>query len=330
MQVFLILLDDLKSAPQNLNHVTIISLSEYKDPYQKVSAYQEYCIANQFNNICWVAPIQNFSLYMGMQLAPCQSYWSMKYHSIIMPTIQKYAGLGFGGESFKFDDKEWFRGRAFPDLQMPSRDDDEVAKIKSTCHIPHDSIVVGCFVRSEKLYDDKFWNSVLEILKSSLKVHFVIASQYIPDKYLAMLNTLPLKIKSRFHSLGWVNTKIWAFALDIYYDSCPRGSCNTIFEAIEAEVPVLLADSLHNRESSALPYLASASALLGFPNIPGAFHDEKDRLNACLELILNRKKQVTLASQQKKLLESLKGRQHLFAKDYLNYFLSLDLKLGKI
>ena len=34
-----------------------------------------------------------------MQLAPKQSYWSMKYHSIIMP-IQKYAGLGYGGNSF--------------------------------------------------------------------------------------------------------------------------------------------------------------------------------------------------------------------------------------
>ena len=44
----------------------------------------------------------------------------MKYHSIIMPTIQKYAGLGFGGESFIFDDVQWYRGRAFPELSCPT------------------------------------------------------------------------------------------------------------------------------------------------------------------------------------------------------------------
>ena len=37
-----------------------------------------------------------FFLVHGNAVIPSQSYWSMKYHSIILPTIQKYAGLGFG------------------------------------------------------------------------------------------------------------------------------------------------------------------------------------------------------------------------------------------
>ena len=32
----------------------------------------------------------------------------MKYHSIIMDSLDKYAGLGF--ESFEFDGVQWFRG----------------------------------------------------------------------------------------------------------------------------------------------------------------------------------------------------------------------------
>ena len=35
------------------------------------------------------------------------SYW-MKYHSIIMESLDKYAGLGFGGKTFIFD-IEWYR-----------------------------------------------------------------------------------------------------------------------------------------------------------------------------------------------------------------------------
>ena len=141
---------------------------------------------------------------------------------------------------------------------------------------------------------------------------------------------MPPTIKSRFHALGWVNTKCWAFALDIYYDSTPRGSCNTIFEAIEADVPVLLADSMHNRESSALPYLVSAASSLGYKNHPGIYSEEEARLNACIDLIANPEKRSELARYQNMLLKSLKGRQHLFAKDYLNYFLDLNLKFASL
>ena len=152
VDVSLILIDEPKSSAIDLKHVSITSLSKFKDPYGKLSAYHKFCTTQQFDHISWVAPIQNFSLYMGMQLAPCQSYWSMKYHSVIMPTIQKYAGLGFGGESFTFDDTDWFRGRAFPDLQMPCRDQEMIDSLKESFDIPRDSIVVGCFVRSESFW----------------------------------------------------------------------------------------------------------------------------------------------------------------------------------
>ena len=323
--------DDLQSAPSNLDHVSIISFNKFNNPFDKVSAYKKCCDKYKFDHICWVAPIQNFSLYMGMQLAPCQSYWSMKYHSIIMPTIQKYAGLGFGGESFKFDDKEWFRGRAFPDLRMPGRDEKAIVDLKKSNQIPVDGIVVGCFVRAEKLLDDVFWNSICKILLSSDKVHFLIASQSIPNKYTLLLKTLPLPAQKRFHHLGWVNTKQWAYALDLYYDSFPRGSCNTIFECIEAGVPVLMADTDHNRESSALPYLVSASKYAQDQrSVPGVFSHETMRLKNCLNLLSSKSSRKELSSRQIKLLNNLQGQNYLFAKDYLNYFLDGSLSLSRL
>ena len=68
---------------------------------------------------------------------------------------------------------------------MPSRDQVVVDKLRTAHQIPKGSVVVGCFVRSEKLHDDNFWESVFKILKSSSTVHFVIASQSIPDKFEA-------------------------------------------------------------------------------------------------------------------------------------------------
>ena len=137
-----------------------------KNAPDKLAAYEKICRNEQFDHICWVACAQQITLYMGMQLAPTQSYWSMKYHSIIMPTIQKYAGLGFGGKSFSFDHVEWFRGRAFPELMMPKVKSREQLRLylRNQNNIQVDSFVVGCLVRAEKLYAKGFWNSIIEIL----------------------------------------------------------------------------------------------------------------------------------------------------------------------
>ncbi len=324
----LLLIDDPGDHIKNLQHITIKSLASIMDPYKKIEKYYEICLESQFDHICWVACVQNLSLYMGMQLAPEQSYWSMKYHSIIMPTIQKYAGLGFGRESFIFDHTKWFRGRAFPTFDMNPCSPEELQKLKKLSDIPLDALVVGCFVRAEKLHQESFWDSIVTIIQYHKNIHFVIASQSLPADMNRYLSQKLGDDIINFHHLGWVDTKKWAYNLDIYYDSYPRGSCNTIFEAIEAKVPILMADTEHNRESSALPYLSSASQyFLDSKEIPGVYNDEKERLRICASLLSNSNQRQELAAIQHKMLLQLKGQSHLFAKDYLNYFLSTKMQI---
>ena len=114
-------------------------------------------------------------------------------------------------------------------------------------------------MRAEKLYSKDFWKSVTKIIKSNDNIYFAIASQSISDEFNNYLRKSLGSNINRFHELGWVKNKKWIYNLDVYYDSYPRGSCNTIFEAIKANVPVIMADTELNRESSALPYLYSAS-----------------------------------------------------------------------
>ena len=324
VEVFLILVDDNKEAV-GIANVNIISLAGSSATFSKLVHYYRICKYYQFDNICWVACVQNLSLYMGAQLAPAQSYWSMKYHSIIMPTIQKYAGLGFGGDSFLYDDVEWYRGRAFPELNMKPIDESQKRNLLRTKKIAVDSLVIGCFVRSEKLHSSDYWNAIIELLSTSARVHFVMASQDIPRSALEILNTSICK--DRFHHLGWVNTKEWAYVLDLYFDSSPRGSCNTIFEAIEAGVPILMSDSEHNRESSALPYLQSAA---GSGNeVPGVYADLKKRVESAKKLLIDPDARQTIAADQKRLLTALQGSSHLFAKDYLNYFTDKKMTLKR-
>lgn len=332
VQVHLILIDESSIDSTDLSHIVIHSLAYNKSASNKIAEYIKLCRNEQFDHICWVACVQDLTLYMGLQLASSQSYWSMKYHSIIMPTIQKYAGLGFGGNSFEFDDVKWFRGRAFPDLLMPKISKDSIEKLRDQHNIPRDSCLIGCFVRAEKLYDTNFQESVIKILRHDHNVHFAIASQFLPENFKKVLESYGIDCINRFHYLGWINTKNWVANLDIYYDSSPRGSCNTIFEAIEMGVPILMSDSTHNRESSALPYILSAAKNLNIDEerVPGVFKDESKRLERCKDLIESNDSRMNLASQQMKMLVSLKGQSHLFAKDYLNFFLDTNIKLREL
>ena len=282
-------------------------------------------MTHKFDHISWVACVQNLCLYMGQKYAPTQSYWSMKYHSIIMDSLDKYAGLGFGGKSFTFDDVEWYRGRAFPSLALPKMNHQVKQKLLSSAGIPEGSFVIGCFVRSEKLNNVAFWDLIEKVLIENKNAHFVLAAHWLPDFVKERLSHKPFK--KSFHHLGWVNTKQWCQCLNLYLDSFPRGSCLTILEALKANVPTILFDSEHNRESSALPYLSSA--MNSDDNPPGVFAIEStDRLAEKVSTLIQSKQLLAdLSLGQVKLLKNLEGRNILFAKDYLNYLLDMNLSV---
>ena len=330
VEVTLFLIDENVQRLKNrgLDHIKIVSLSNKNSSYDKLIAYKNYMLAHKFDHISWVACVQNLCLYMGHKYATTQSYWSMKYHSIIMESLDKYAGLGFGGKSFVYDDIEWYRGRAFPSLALPEINHQAKQKLLASAGIPEGSFVIGCFVRSEKLNNIVFWDLIEKILSDNKNVHFVLAAPWLPDFIKGRLSNKPFK--KSFHHLGWVNTKEWCQCLDLYLDTFPRGSCLTILEALKARVPTILFDSEHNRESSALPYLSSAMNSEATP--PGVWAIESaERLSENVSKLIQSKQMMSdLFSAQIKLLNNLEGRNILFAKDYLNYLLDANLSVHKI
>jgi hypothetical protein len=331
VQVTLILIDEKPDKFNNkiFDHINVFSLSKYRKTSDKLLFYKSFVSQNNFDHISWVACVQNLALYMGTRSALSQSYWSMKYHSIIMDSLDKYAGLGFGGESFVFDDVEWFRGRAFPVLELPKINNTDKLRIKSKYGIPKDKMLLGCSVRTEKLNSKKYWDLIHHLLRSNENIHFAIAAQELPNISSSYINLSCFK--DRFHFVGWINTKEWCQCLDLYLDSFPRGSCLTALEAIKASVPLVMFDSEHNRESSALPYLTSVSQLeSGMP--PGVMsHDEpiQSLISYISDLLNNPISMKNLAKSQSKLLQKLEGKSILYAKDYLNYFLDSGLTIKK-
>ena len=254
VEVHLLLLDEKEKRVQSRNKDLIIhSFLHYQHTSRKINKYLELCNTEEFDSIVWVACVQNLGLFMGLKLAERQSYWSMKYHSIIMPSINGYAGLGFGGNSFEYDGIKWYRGRCFPRLDMPKKDNTFRNNVRRKYGMTDNSIAIGCFVRAEKLYSKEYFDELKEFMKSKKEIHYFLASQSKTEQVTRLM--MDKDLKDRVHFLGWIDTKKYSQILDIYADVGPRGSGNTIFEAVMAGIPCLMFDTELNRESSALPYL---------------------------------------------------------------------------
>ena len=329
VEVFLILLDAKLDSPllstPKLKHVNVISLSDKRTGFEKLTSYAEVIHSLNLDHLSWIACVQNISLYMGSRFVNRQSYWSMKYHSIIMDSLDKYAGLGFGGGSFYFDDIHWFRGRAFPDLSLPAITIHERDAMRSSFNIPSNAFVAGCFVRSEKLNNLQYWELIHLLLERFPEMHFVIASQNLPAISDRFLKTNIFN--ERFHHLGWVDTKKWCQCIDIYIDSFPRGSCLTALEAIKASKPVIIFDSEHNRESSALPYLNSVKRTDSCSGIY-SIQQASDLLKQLEQVVGDIEYRSAIVREQSLMLSKLEGQRHLFAKDYLNYFLDTSYSIS--
>ena len=92
-----------------------------------------------------------------------------------------------------------------------------------------------------------------------------------------------------------------------------------------------MADTSHNRESSAFPYLLKATQLISSnTSVPGVYEIESKRLENCLTFLNSKKSRHALAEAQKLLLKRLEGQSHLFAKDYLNFLLGESFKLNDL
>jgi len=130
---------------------------------------------------------------------------------------------------------------------------------------------------------------------------------------------------SRIKHIGWINTKAWCHVLDLYLDSFPRGSGNTMFEAILARVPCLIMDTPENRESSALNYIDSSNSP---QNVLGITSDMDSHLLEARKIIQSTQYAEYISANQFKVLDKLQNSTHLFAKDYLNYFLGTSFSLS--
>lgn len=183
----------------------------------------------------WVSLPVAATFTFAMQVAPVQIFWSLKHHPIRLPEIDGYLTYGSWGETEKV-----FHGQAWTVCPVPlaldPRPVDPRARAELRAKFPQ-RVLLGSLAREEKLDSRPYLESVAAILERNPDTGFLWTGRHFHPGIAAFFAKRGLA--ARTHFVGWVDTALYAAALDLFLETFPFGCGITGYQAIAAGVPLV-------------------------------------------------------------------------------------------
>lgn len=183
----------------------------------------------------WVSLPIAATFTLAMRVAPKQVFWSLKHHPIRLPEIDGYVTYGSWGEREKV-----FHGQAWQVCPVPlalePRPVDAEARARLRARFPQ-RILMGSLAREEKLDSRPFLESVAEIMRRNPEAGFLWTGREAHPGIAAFFAGRGLA--GRAHFVGWVDTALYAAALDLFLETFPLGCGITGYQALSAGVPLV-------------------------------------------------------------------------------------------
>ncbi|HEX4333709.1 MAG TPA: glycosyltransferase [Usitatibacter sp.] len=183
----------------------------------------------------WVSAPVVATFAFAMRIAPVQVFWTLRYHPVRLPEIDGYITYGSWSESERV-----FHGQAWTVCPVPLALDPrlpppaDVAALRS--RFP-EKCLLGTLAREEKIHSADFLASVVEILRRHPECGYLWTGQSrhagIDEAFRAG------GVHERCHFVGWVDTPLYAAALDLFLETFPLGCGITGYQALAAGVPLL-------------------------------------------------------------------------------------------
>ena len=183
----------------------------------------------------WVSLPVAATFMLAMKVAPVQIFWSLKYHPVRLPEIDGYLTYGSWGET-----QRQFHGQAWTVCPVPlaldPRPVDAAARAQVRARFPQ-RILLGSIAREEKLDSRPFLESVAEILRRNPDTGYLWTGRHFHPGIAAFFAERGLA--RRAHFVGWVDTPLYAAALDLFLETFPLGCGITGYQALAAGVPLI-------------------------------------------------------------------------------------------
>lgn len=176
----------------------------------------------------WVsaAPASIFMLSAG--IAAVQIFWSLRFHPVSGPYIDGRISYGPPHERTKLRGKTPWQVCPVPlALDLPPHDASAIAAIRDSIAQP---VLIGTLARPEKIDSKPFLAAVVRILKDNPDTAYLWTGRTRHPGIQQLFESAG--IADRCHFVGWVDTVLYARALDVFLETFPLGCGVTGYQAL--------------------------------------------------------------------------------------------------
>jgi hypothetical protein len=187
------------------------------------------------NTGIWVSVPSLAILALSMRVAPVQIFWALRFHPICGPFVDGYISYGARDETERTYGKQKWRVCPVP-LAVDGKPPDAIAVAALRQRLP-EGFLMGTLARPEKINSKPFLESVARILQANRQSRYLWAGKQEHAGISAFFRSAG--VADRCHFVGWVDTKLYAAALDLFLESFPFGTGVVPYQALSAGIPLL-------------------------------------------------------------------------------------------
>ena len=183
----------------------------------------------------WVSSPDCAAFALSMRLAPVQIFWALRFHPVTGPYIDGFITYGAKPERERTFGKQAWRVCPVP-LAIDATPVDAAARAGLRARFP-EPFLLGTLAREEKINSAPFLDAVTNILRQNPGAGFIWTGK---TRHAGIERHFHAAgVANRCHFEGWVDTRLYASALDLFLESFPLGCGITGYQALGAGTPLL-------------------------------------------------------------------------------------------
>jgi glycosyltransferase involved in cell wall biosynthesis len=213
--------------------------------FERLLVLERFLAEDNYAACFWVSFITIMAVAFTRRIAPIQGWWAMKYHACDIEEIDVHLAVESAVSRKVMEGIEWRTlGTASTRWVDPSK---SAAAGELRASFPAEAVVAASIGREEKLDSPEFLAAVSRLLRRHPRLYFLWTGKSQRGSIVSHFEREGVGERARF--VGWVDTRLYAQAIDLFLDSFPFPCGFTLKEAMAAGKPAVMFRSPESLET---------------------------------------------------------------------------------
>ncbi len=213
--------------------------------FERLLALERHLRRGNYAACFWITLVTMMAAAFPRRIAPIQGWWAMKYHACDVEEIDVHLAVESAVTRKVMEGIEW-RTLGTASTRWLDRSKGAAAReLRET--FPADAVVAASIGREEKLDSPEFLAAVSRLLKRHPGLYFLWTGKSQRGSIVSHFEREGVADRARF--VGWVDTRLYAQAIDLFLDSFPFPCGFTLKEAMAAGKPTVMFKSPESLET---------------------------------------------------------------------------------